>query len=262
MCDGTGSCLADCFIGGQLYTSSEVNPGNACQVCDPTQSTSGWSNKTDGTNCDDGNLCNGVDTCQAGSCTQTTAPVSCTSPPACHNASGATCDTSTGTCTYPAAADGTICGSGQVCNGGACRSGCYINGSYYASGTPNPSHPGCQTCAPLTSISSWTNQPDTTKCDDGNACTYNDVCTSGVCGGTSYTCSAQDCRIATCNGNGTCTYTQASAGTSCHSLDPGCPSNGYCDSLGTCTRCNSSGTSCCVPTGTNSTCKFGTGTCQ
>src|SRR5207244_930161 len=45
-------------------------------------------------------------------------------------------------------------------------------------------------------------------CNDGNACTQNDVCTGGTCAGTAFTCVAPDqCHQAgTCNGDGTCSY--------------------------------------------------------
>lgn len=47
----------------------------------------------------------------------TTASTDCQQPPACHTAAGASC--SAGSCTYPAAADGTSCAAG-TCSGGTC----------------------------------------------------------------------------------------------------------------------------------------------
>src|SRR5207302_7715728 len=60
-------------------------------------------------------------------------------------------------------------------------------------------------------------------CDDGNACTKNDVCTAGTCGGTAFTCAAPDqCHEAgTCNGDGTCPYATKSAGRARHDGTPG-----------------------------------------
>src|SRR5690348_692313 len=55
--------------------------------------------------------------------------------------------------------------------------------------------PDCGTCATAhcnTTTGRWScsNKANGTACDDANACTYGDHCTSGVCGGTSITCSS------------------------------------------------------------------------
>src|SRR5439155_5271565 len=45
-------------------------------------------------------------------------------------------------------------------------------------------------------------------CDDGNACTFLDICSAGgVCGGTAITCTDDQCNTRTCNGTATCTVT-------------------------------------------------------
>lgn len=107
------------------------------------------------------------------------------------------------------------------------------------------------------------NKPDDTPCDDGNLCTENDVCTAGVCGGTTKDCSDLDdkcqkgvcdpsdgqcypdyydlshfceadqdlCTIDHCDGSGTCVKDYD---TDCSYLNNGCqeglcePSNGKC----------------------------------
>ena len=59
---------------------------------------------------------------------------------------------------------------------------------------------------------------DGTTCNDGDACTQNDVCQAGQCQGTAVTCAAPDqCHEAgTCDpGTGLCTYAQKQDGTSC-----------------------------------------------
>jgi hypothetical protein len=51
---------------------------------------------------------------------------------------------------------------------------------------------------------------DGTACNDGNACTRNDICTTGTCGGTAYGCDdGLACTADTCNGDGTCGHTVA-----------------------------------------------------
>jgi Subtilase family. len=48
-------------------------------------------------------------------------------------------------------------------------------------------------------------RPDTTSCDDGNACTASDVCHSGVCTGTPVTCGLSDgCCLTTCGTDPDC----------------------------------------------------------
>ena len=40
----SGSCQTGCWIGGAFVSSGAANPANACQVCNPTKSATGWSN--------------------------------------------------------------------------------------------------------------------------------------------------------------------------------------------------------------------------
>ncbi|QAT83260.1 putative lipoprotein [Corallococcus coralloides] len=51
ICDASGQCSANCFINGTLYASGATNPAGACQVCNPTLSTTGWSFKPATTQC-------------------------------------------------------------------------------------------------------------------------------------------------------------------------------------------------------------------
>src|SRR6201999_4180176 len=59
---------------------------------------------------------------------------------------------------------------------------CNIDGTQYSAGTVNPANP-CQVCNPSSSTTSWSNEPNGTTCDDGNACTQFDACLNGVCSG-------------------------------------------------------------------------------
>ena len=56
-------------------------------------------------------------------------------------------------------ADGTTCGTGKFCSGGACLAGCIIGGTFRGAGTPNPAN-ACQACAPATSTSAWSSVTD------------------------------------------------------------------------------------------------------
>jgi hypothetical protein len=72
----TGGCVADCYIAGTFYTQGQLNPNNPCQSCQPTASTSGFTNLTDGTTCGSGMSCY-----QGGCLTGCNPP--CTAPQAC-----------------------------------------------------------------------------------------------------------------------------------------------------------------------------------
>jgi hypothetical protein len=105
---------ATCDVDGTTYPSGPLAT-NACQVCDPTMSTSSFTNVTDGTACGDGNVC------AAGQC-----GIPCMIGSAYYNA-GVTnptngcevCDPTTSTTAWSNAADGATCSAG-VCCAGAC----------------------------------------------------------------------------------------------------------------------------------------------
>ena len=86
------------------------------------------SNLPNGTVCSDANACTQTDTCQSGACTGAN-PVICSPSDQCHVAG--TCDTATGSCSNPAAADGTACDDIDTCSGqDACEAGvCTVPGA-------------------------------------------------------------------------------------------------------------------------------------
>ena len=49
-----GDATPSCTIGGHAYASATPNPTNACQTCQPTVSSTSWSNLGDGTACGGG----------------------------------------------------------------------------------------------------------------------------------------------------------------------------------------------------------------
>src|SRR5438477_523238 len=84
--------------------------------------------------------------------------------------------------------------------------------------------------------------PTAAACDDGNACSFNDTCTSGgQCVGTAITCTSDQCNTRTCNGTASCTVTPLTAaacddGNAC-SYNDTCTSGGQC--IGTAINCTS-----------------------
>jgi len=207
-----------------------------------------------GASCDDGDPCTRNDACATGGCAGTAVTCddgdACTSD-ACLAADGGcahqvvtcddsdpcthdTCDAASG-CAHAPAADGTPCGSGQLCLGGHCGNGCEILGAAYAADAVNPSNP-CQSCQPGTSTTSWTAKADGLACDDGNACTSGDQCASGLCVGAAVSCDdSRACTDDSCDPASGCAHTVKADGTSC-STGHIC-SNGACDA-----KCDIAGT--------------------
>jgi hypothetical protein len=71
-------------------------------------------------------------------------------------------------------ADGTSCGTGQVCASGTCAARCFINGVLLAAGAVNPDD-ACVQCDPASSTTQWSARADGTSCGGG------EVCVSGAC---------------------------------------------------------------------------------
>ena len=64
-----------CLIDGVCYLAGDLRPDNTCEHCDPSTSTTSWTVKPDGSDCNDGNACTGTgrpdidpDTCTSGVC--------------------------------------------------------------------------------------------------------------------------------------------------------------------------------------------------
>jgi len=217
-CDDGNPCTTDiCSVGVCVHTSSPA-----------------------GTSCADGNACNGAETCDGASHCRAGTPISCAPLDQCHLTG--VCNPASGLCSNPAKPNGTPCSDGNlctktdVCTAGACggtayacddglgctadacngdgtctfsvtAANCLVNGLCYAGGATSPTN-HCQQCTPETSQTTWSQKPSGASCNDGNACTANDVCNgAGQCGGTAYTCSdGLACTADTCNGDGTCTF--------------------------------------------------------
>jgi formylglycine-generating enzyme required for sulfatase activity len=169
------SCVAGCFIGSTYYAANATNPSNACQSCQPGASTTAWTATSNGMTCGTGQVCN-AGTCASGCSIAGTYYAATAANPsnACQ-----TCQPATSTTAWTAAANGSGCGAGMVCNGLTCASGCFIGGAFVASGTANASN-SCQSCQPGVSTTAWSNVSGAT------------------CGGGTGTCAAGSCLMPTC----------------------------------------------------------------
>ncbi|MCO4763558.1 MAG: hypothetical protein KC502_18755 [Myxococcales bacterium] len=119
----SGKCTAAivggwCFVDGACAKVNESSPGEACAVCDPSQSLDSWTVKTEGV-CDDNNPCTTETECtSAGTCGGE--PVQCSDNNVCTDDSclpvtGCVHLSNAATCT-----DNDPCTSGGGCEDGGC----------------------------------------------------------------------------------------------------------------------------------------------
>ncbi|MBZ5637409.1 MAG: Ig-like domain-containing protein [Acidobacteriia bacterium] len=129
--------------------------------------------------CDDGDPCT-QDSCSAGVCAHS--PIVCVASDPCHLAG--VCNPETGVCSNPAKADGSACDDGNACTRrDGCQSGVCTGADPVVCRALDPCH-DVGICDPATRVCSNPAKADGAACDDRNACTANDVCTGGTCGGT------------------------------------------------------------------------------
>jgi hypothetical protein len=167
----SNTCVVGCYFAGAFQAPTTANPNDPCQTCQPATSTTGWSNLPDGTGCGNGQVCGGGQCgsqCDIGG----TIVASGASNPgdACQS-----CQPGTSTSAWTEDSIGSSCGTGMVCSGTACISGCFITPTAYDAGAPNTADP-CQSCVPASSTTGWTSAVDGTTCGSPG-----DVCTGGNC---------------------------------------------------------------------------------
>lgn len=185
-----GVCAAGCYINGAFVMSGSFNPANPCQGCDPSVSVTEWSPRA----ASELKTCAFQMICHGGACVSGCAFNSTFYAPGDSDASHVcyVCDPFNTTFSLTSLPGGTACGPGKICNGaGICFAACYIGGTVYASGAPNPANP-CLTCQPAVSTSAFTAATDGTACSTGGG----NVCIAGACsagcviGGVTYAANA------------------------------------------------------------------------
>lgn len=199
-------------------SDAQCPAGGPCQqaVCDVATGTCGLElmlgcckNDAD---CDDGSACT-TDACnvQTGNCTIT--PKTCPSPSPCQKG---VCDPGSGEC-------GTEVKEGQ----------CFIAGACVVSGTVHPDD-GCLACDPVQNALAWSGQAGV-ACDDGNACTFSDVCDAqGACTGTALAgCCKKDADCAPANDPCQTAKCNQVMGMCAATVKPGCCTQGTCCDLAT-----------------------------
>jgi hypothetical protein len=169
-CDGSVCMPIACRIGKTAYNSGDSNPENSCLYCIPGLDTwETWAGiAADGTGC----------AAAGGPCASTSGFCSA------------------GECLPEPLADGTDCGDGLCCDGGACVecwSGCTIEGVPFGAG-PHPDS-DCLYCDPAVNPSAWTPILDGTACGGvaGRECCNGGCCAPDEC------CNGLAC-VPCCNG--------------------------------------------------------------
>ena len=148
--------------------------------------------------CDDGNVCTTGDHCHLGDCTSS-GNLACNDDNSCTK-DGCSAD---GGCTFAPLSgsdcdDGSVCTAGDTCVGGWCQPGAAIE---CFDGNPCTD----DQCDPVAGCHYPSNDE---PCDDGNDCTFGDVCGGGQCqGGPLVDCEDNDsCTDDACAPDGGCTY--------------------------------------------------------
>ncbi len=159
--------------------------------------------------------------------------MTCTASDQCHDAG--TCASSTGLCSNPAAANGTVCDDGDpVTTGDQCVGGACVGLDLCAAVTCTASDQ-CHVVGSCDSATGLCSDPDAangTVCDDGDLCSDPDSCSSGVCEGLLTDCSGLDgnCVLGNCDlASGNCAAQALADGAGCDDGDL-CTESDQCSS--------------------------------
>ncbi len=217
VCTQNDTCQSGTCAGGAAVTC----PTSACHTasCDAALGCLETS-LPDGTACNDGDLCTQTDKCNGGQCVGGN-PKTCGVASQCQDAG--VCDAATGMCVNPGKANGTPCNDGDACTlNDVCTAGACTAGSPVTCAASDQCH-DAGTCNSATGVCSSPNKANNVLCDDGDACTQKDVCTSGVCvGSLPVVCGpAGQCGVAACDkATGVCATTPVADGAACDDGNP------------------------------------------
>jgi hypothetical protein len=238
---GDGGTMPD---GGTQPSCTVANecpaPSNPCLNAATCMDGECRYSSKEGEACDDGSACTLGDKCDSlGVCVGTLKL--CNTPPnECFQSVGICTN---GECAYSAKSADVACDDRNPCTlQDKCDGLGSCGGTLKACNTP-PS-PQCYeptgVCDAANGECAYRAKPVNTVCNDGEACTYNDVCNgAGTCGGTALVCNTPSvCQEqgGTCV-NGSCQYPFKSSGAVCSDNDA-CTEGDRCDGAGNCIPSN------------------------
>ncbi len=226
LCTENDTCQGDVCVGTPVDCSSL---DDACNVgtCNPVTGDCETTPTNEGGSCDDNDLCTENDICTTGVCSGTL--IDCTAFDDVCNVG--TCNPATGACEATSVNEGGACDDNDLCTtDDVCLSGGCYGDSVDCSHLTDACNLGA--CNPMTGTCTAITANEGGHCEDGDLCTWNDVCTAGVCDGTPADCSSLDdtCNAGTCNpATGECEAVPTNEGGPCDDADP-CTENDTCSS--------------------------------
>lgn len=148
-----GACADGCWLDGGFVRNGDRKLDNQCLACQSAVNPKAWQTLSNGESCGSGKVCSGTGTCSDGCWLGgTLVPEGPGSAPD-HDCQE--CQPLVSTSQWQPRSEGTYCGTGtQFCSAGSCQTGCWIDGTFHASGAVNPANQ-CEICTPSLSLSSW-----------------------------------------------------------------------------------------------------------
>ena len=236
-CDFSELVPDTCLIAGECFGKNVANPKNQCEICDPSKNSLGWTQRSNGYDCNDGlkctlndkctlkgggkiacegesNPCNDSNECTQDSCSETAPGFGCVNKAQ----PGQACTKDAFACT----AD--VCTADGECDHPPNGQGCLIDEECIEDGTIHEEST-CKACQPKKDPAAWTNLPAGSQCDDFHGCTKDDTCSAkGQCSGTpmgAADCDDQNpCTQDLCLGPGGCYNLVVANGTPCPGETP------------------------------------------
>lgn len=223
-----------CLIAGVCIDSGAESPSTSCLTCDPGSDPANWTPRQDGTQCDDGDVCTLADACQSGGCLGSPDGCddgsSCTMD-ACISGAGCQHDLNSGWCLvdsqcvpdgasepgnpcrvcdaaisvtgFIAVPNGTTCdGDSDGCTLDTCADGeCAVGPAPDCSALEDACNDSrCISTGGSSHMCEAVALSAETLCDDDDACTERDACSTGVCVGAAVWCDdGNECTTETCD---------------------------------------------------------------
>ncbi len=196
LCNGTPVCHKvdhTCQLDPTSVVTCKTVDDTAClkNLCQAKTGQCTLTAVHEGQLCDDGDPCSQSDVCVKGAC----AP----GPNVCECVKDADCVVKE---------DGNACNGTLYCDKSGAKPACTVNpATVVVCGKQAPSPCLADTCDPSKGTCGFAPANDAGSCDDGNACTHQDLCAAGTCQGKALDCDdGNACTVDTCTPTKGCVY--------------------------------------------------------